>query len=117
MTEKMKAFLESISKDQELIKKVSTMTDKADIIAVANSLDIDLSEADFDAPEGELSEKELVTISGGTITCICPLVGGGTSDDGLNTPCACIAGGGGVDYADLPRCACIVAGVGEDIWI
>ena len=117
MTENMKSFLEMLSKDQELLKKVSAMTEKADIIAAADELGFKLSETDFETSDSEMSDSELSAVAGGEVTCVCPLVGGGTSLDGLNTPCACIAGGGGVDRYDIVRCACIIGGIGEDIWL
>ena len=117
MSDNMKLFLEKLSKDQELLKNVSAMTEKADIIAAAGELGFELTKADFEASDREMSEAELSAVAGGEVTCFCPIVGGGTSLDGLNTPCACIGGGGGVDYAGITRCACLVTGIGEDIWL
>lgn len=116
MSDNMKTFLEAISKDQELIKKLSTITDKADIIAMANSLGIELSESDFKSPDGEISEKELLSVSGGD--CICALAGGGGGKDkydGKTYGCACVGyGQGGDGSADDFNCCCVLEGGGVD---
>ncbi len=122
MTNNMKAFLETISKDRELIKKVSTITDKAEIIAMAKENGFELTEADFEAPEGELSESELSGVTGGG-SCFCAAGGGGTAG-GNDSVCACVVYGQGnivdnptdeslKEKAGTVRCVCIVSGVGQ----
>ena len=102
MTENLKKFLEEVSKDEALQAKVNALesnkeTAMADIIALAKELGIELTEADFAQPDGEISEDELETISGGyTVTkhddCGCPISGSGTT---ISNFCYCVAGGGG----------------------
>ena len=46
MTENMKKFLEAVSKNEELAKKINTMT-KEDLLALAKELSIELTEDDF----------------------------------------------------------------------
>ena len=124
MTENLKKFLEAVSKDEALQAKVNALesnkeTAMADIIALAKELGIELTEADFAQPDGEISEDELETISGGyTITkhddCGCPISGSGTT---VSNFCYCVAGGGGggrQSDEDIWGCACVAYGQGGD---
>ncbi len=73
MSENMKKFLELISKDENLKKKMAELekmeSDKAirEIIALAKEHGIELSEADFVKAESddELSDDELDAVAGG----------------------------------------------------
>ncbi len=113
MSEKMKTFLEAVSKDQELTKKVNAMTDKADIMATAKELGFELTEADFETQNSEMSEDELNAVAGGG-TCACVLGGGGTKDDyDVDQVCACVITGLGLDCDGIPRCICEVGGGGK----
>ena len=117
MTENMKKFLEVVSKDEALAAKVGTMK-KEELPALAKALGIELTEADFEAPAGELNEDELDTVAGGGV-CGCVAYGGGTANRDIDQiPCACVAGGGG-EYESAyggrrMRCSCVYLGGGED---
>lgn len=66
MTTTMKAFLEKLSADKELAIKASKL-DKAELIALAKELGLDLTEADF-APDASMDDAELTTVVGGVQT-------------------------------------------------
>lgn len=117
MTENMKNFLAKVSEDKSLAERASKL-EKAELILLAKELGVELNEADFAQPEGEISEGELTSVTGGA-ACYCVLGGGGKSDsdDGV---CACVAYGQG-DVADTsrfcdkrgkPRCVCVAGGGG-----
>lgn len=110
MTETMNAFLEALSRDEEQGKKVREMTDKAEILAIANKMGFALTEADFEAPEGELSEKELAGVAGGG-SCYCFAGGGGTRGDNDDV-CACVLYGTGSGNSSGERCFCSLYGDG-----
>ena len=121
MSESMKKLLEALSKNEELGKKAASM-DKTELMALAQEMDIELTEGDFAVPEGELSEKELAGVFGGGY-CFCALGGGGT-EGGNDGVCACVAYGQGnvadnpsydlSAYAGRVRCYCIGMGDGNE---
>ena len=129
MTENLKKFLEAVSKDEALQAKVNALesnkeTAMADIIALAKELGIELTEADFAQPDGEISEDELETINGGgcptngTVnnSCCCAAAGGGygKQKDKDIWGCACVAyGQGGDGKEDHTTCMCVLYGHGE----
>ena len=112
MSENLKKFFESVSKDEVLQEKMKALSvDRenaaAYIIALAKEIDIELSEADFAQPDGEISEDELETINGGG----CPTAGT------VNNSCYCAAAGGGGGKQkdeDIWGCACVAYGQGGD---
>jgi len=110
MSEKMKAFLEEVSKNEELRAKLNA-ADKDELIAMAKQLGIELAEADFTAPVEELSDEELDAVAGGG-ECVCVLGGGGKSGN-LQKTCACVTAGAGLHTDNSARCACTVAGYGS----
>ncbi len=114
MKENTKKFFEILSKDEELRKKMCAMTELEEIIALAKELGIELTEADFEVPEGELSSDELKTIAGGG-ECGCAVGGGGTAD-AYGHVCVCVGLGMGSDHIpdDQDRCYCLVGGYGHD---
>ena len=113
MTENMKKFLEAVSKNEELTKKINTMT-KEDLLALAKELGIELTEADFAESADELNEDELDAVAGGA-ACGCVLGGGGKGGGKWdNEVCVCVTGGGGQTGDGTCRCACTVAGWGAD---
>lgn len=112
MTETMKAFLEAVSKDEEQGKKIRKMADKAEILAAAKEMGYALTEADFEAPEGEMSEKELAGVSGGG-DCYCAAGGGGTEGEWGDEVCACVFIGYGMGYMVHDRCRCALYGYGK----
>lgn len=64
----MKKFLEVIEENPELKEKLQALGEKpavSDIIALAAQYGMTLTEADFAAPKGELSEDELEAVAGG----------------------------------------------------
>lgn len=119
MTENLKRFLENVSENEELAKKINTMT-KDDLLALAKELGIELTDADLEMPAGDLSADELAAVAGGG-DCFCAIGGGGTGDEN-DKPCGCVASGGGTSYELYPgsderagRCLCILGGWGEDL--
>ena len=112
MSENLKKFFESVSKDEVLQEKMKALSvDRenavAYIIALAKEIDIELCEADFAQPDGEISEDELETINGGG----CPTAGT------VNNSCYCAAAGGGGGKQkdeDIWGCACVAYGQGGD---
>ena len=130
MTENLKKFLEAVSKDEALKAKVNALesnkeTVTAGVIALAKELGIELSEADFAQPDGEISEDELGAISGGmgspgsctNSACWCTVGGGGGGrmlDDNSAFGCACaVYGQGGDGKDDHQVCICVVVGEGD----
>ncbi|MBQ3484830.1 MAG: Nif11-like leader peptide family RiPP precursor [Clostridia bacterium] len=115
MTENMKKFLEAVSQNEELAKKLSAMTMEG-LLALAKELGVELTEADFEKPDGKLDENELEAVAGGG-ECYCAIGGGGTEDSNDKT-CACVALGAGYskygDFSDpdYERCICGLAGIG-----
>ena len=126
MTENMKKFLELVSRNVELAKKLSGM-DKEGIIATAKELGVELAEADF-AQVNELDDDELAVVAGGeycggvgeingTVSCACSVGGGGTKKDANDKTCACVLYGQGNNKNDgsgdpKRRCFCPVVGSG-----
>lgn len=111
MTENMKKFLETVSKSEELVKKINTMT-KEDLLALAKELGIELIDADFANPTGELDDDELETVAGGEG---CECIGGGCGYDyhANEKTCICVAGGGGEYENGECRCWCVGVGFGD----
>ena len=82
MSENLKKFLEAVSKDENLREKAEAFVKNADkeqaiaaAINLAKQLGIELAEADFEAPEEEISEEELAVVSGGNLYNRCHLIG------------------------------------------
>lgn len=113
MTESMKNFLAKISGDKALAEKACKL-EKDELIALAKELGVELTEADFVQPEGEIAENELKTISGGD-ECQCYLGGGGTKATyGQYPACGCVLAGVGRDWnGDYFRCVCALGGYGK----
>ncbi len=115
MTENMKKFLETVSKNEALCAKVGAMG-KDELIALAKELGIELTDADLEKPAvQELGDDELDTVAGGSdVNCVCAMGGGGTKDDDDKT-CACVlAGAGYTKGTNRERCVCGFAGYGYD---
>lgn len=110
MTENIRKLLELISGNAELTARLNNAS-KEDVIALAKELGITLTDADFDPPEnGEISENELETVSGGK-QCYCYMGGGGTASEGEKT-CACVLYGHGNWSNGSMRCTCPCIGDG-----
>lgn len=110
MNDNMKKFLEAVSKNDELSKKINTMT-KEELVALAKELGIELNGDDF-AQESELEKDELEVVTGGWKDCFCVAGGGGKADED-GKACACVAFGGGQAQDGENRCLCIGAGSGD----
>ena len=117
MTENMKKFLETMSQNAEQAKKISEL-DKDGLIAAAKELGIELTEADFVQPSGELNDDELEAVAGGK-ACYC-VVGGGGTKSGVDDTCACAGAGAGFFYGVdrgidgyWSRCFCFAGGYGH----
>lgn len=111
MTENMKRFMELVSANRELANRLNSAPED-EIIAMAKSLGVALTAADFERRDGGLSDDELDAVSGGGV-CACVLGGGGAEDKSDKT-CACVLGGGGEDRNGWARCVCIMGGNGKD---
>lgn len=95
MNENVKAFLEKVAAEPAWIEQHKKIADKDEAIAAAvekaAELGIPLSAADFEAPEGELSEDEMAAVAGAG-KCSCAVGGGGSADSSSNV-CACVVFG------------------------
>lgn len=110
MTENMRKFLETVSRSEELCAKANG-AGKDELTAMAKELGIELTEADFEQPAGELSDDELDAVAGGG-ACAC-VAGGGGTEKKKDGKCACFFTGVGFDYTyDDVRCTCVGAGGG-----
>ena len=114
MTENLKKFLETVSKDEALTAKVSAMG-KDELIALAKDLGLELTEADLTKPAAqELDDDDLDAVAGGSdVSCACAMGGGGTKDNNDKT-CACVLAGAGYSKTGRERCVCGFAGYGYD---
>lgn len=123
MNENLKTLLDAAKADEAWMTQLAE-ADKEAAVAMAlrkaAELNLPLAEADFEAPEGELSEDELGAVAGGGV-CFCEIGGGGTSedhgDDGIDEVCACVFGGYGSyedkkDGSSNTRCVCVQLGSG-----
>ena len=114
MSENLKKFMEMIFENNELKRKATAMN-KEEIVALAKEMGIELTDADFELSEVELSERELADVSGGG-ECGCFVGGGGTKDSNGNI-CVCVLLGIGEndDFdPDTHRCFCPQYGYGHD---
>lgn len=115
MTENMKKLLELASNNPELQEKLSNST-KENIIVLAKEVGVSLTEADFEALQGEIGDDELDAVAGGD-KCYC-FAGGGSSrvDERCHSKtCVCVGGGSGRTGGGASRCTCVGAGFGYDI--
>ena len=100
MSENMKKFLELVSKDENLKKKLEELDDTVYEqasqagIALAKEFGIELSEADFGRKksDGELSDDELDAVAGGARLAKSDEPDSIWNDDCI---CACVTSGGG----------------------
>lgn len=92
MSDNLRTFLEMVADDGEWMQQHRNIVDRDEAIsaaiAKANELGTPLSEDDFKAPQGEMSEGELAAIAGAG-RCSCA-VGGGGSADSASDVCACV---------------------------
>ncbi len=111
MSENLRKFYETVSKDEELVEKVGKVTDVNVLIAMSKDMGIELSASDFEK-SCELDDDELEDVSGGgDVSCACAMGGGGTKDSNDKT-CACVLAGAGYSKNGRERCVCGFAGYG-----
>lgn len=114
MNENLKLFLEKVSQDEELSKKVSSEADPQALVAIAKEMGIALTADDFKKPVEELDDDDLDAVAGGSdVSCACAMGGGGTKDSNDKT-CACVLAGAGYSKSGRERCLCGFAGYGYD---
>ena len=113
MTENLKKFLTVVSEKEELRESVSKM-DKDALIAFAKTLNILLTDADFEKPAEALSDDDLDAVAGGS-ECVCVIGGGGTRDSkSFDGACGCVVSGWGYcDDCGKVRCLCVAGGFGD----
>ena len=132
MKESMQAFIELVSKDEELRASVEEITgsdekqetlsdeSKQQIIALAKEHGIELSSEDFEFNKEDLTDEELAVISGGSGGCGCAGSGYGQGtregDSSIDFYCACVLMGVGMDGAAPAGsyCFCTFVGGGAD---
>ena len=116
MNENLKAFLAKVSVDAQLIERLKAAKDYDEILALAKELGLELTLADIEPENVELSEDELNAVSGGKSGgCFCMLAGGGGGKNGRDDVygCACVAyGQGGDGDKDDFTCFCALGGEG-----
>ena len=114
MTDNMKKFLEEVSKDKELIEKLSKAETPEAVIALAKEIGFELTAEDLKSKEtiSEISDDELEDVAGGK-KCYCVLGGGGTGEEGVSKTCACVHFGFGENDIRERRCACCGYGEGD----
>jgi hypothetical protein len=102
MTDNYKRFNDYLTQQGDFLKGVQefekSMTEH--IIDFAKRCGFTLTEDDLK----EASPTE--PLGGATNWCVCPVVGGGTFDDGKG--CGCVIGGGG----NGQDCSCLLGGIG-----
>ena len=114
MNENMKLFLEKVSADEELSRKISSIEDVNALIEMAKDMGITLTAEDFKKNPEELDDDELDAVAGGgDVSCACAMGGGGTKDSNDKT-CACVLAGAGYSKSGSERCVCGFAGYGYD---
>ena len=129
MEDKMKRFLEEMSKNKEMVKKVEIINEKhsdteenaSALAELANEMGITITKEELlnvtsQYDSGEMSDEELEQVSGGKMVdhyypranvynmvcdCLCVFAGGGTSDDNQKS-CGCMIGGGG-EFTELGK--------------
>ena len=113
MTDKMKAFLESISGDEAFLGKVKKASTSEEIRALAAEKGITLNDEDLNgkAAVSELSDDEMEAVNGGTV-CFCDGGGGGEVSGEGDKLCVCAIVGVGLDNHGDSRCLCIGGGGG-----
>lgn len=108
MNENLKDFLNAISSDLDWVAGQKDLGREEAVQAAlekAAELNIPLSAADFEEPEGELSEDELVAVAGAG-ECYCAVGGGGTAGGSVEDA-GCTSNG----YVDQV-CWCVMYGEG-----
>jgi predicted ribosomally synthesized peptide with nif11-like leader len=110
MNDNLKKLANLASEDKGLSEKLQK-ADKGQVKALAKEHGITLTEADFEAPRGKVSDDELAAVAGGGF-CYCVMGGGGKADEGEKT-CACVLVGYGYYTDGRMRCDCGMYGSGD----
>ena len=119
MTDNMKQFLETISKDQEFIEKFNQAPDTESILTLAKEKGFILTEEDLkpDAGIQMVPDDEIDAVAGGK-ECFCFAGGGGEASEDYEETCACVGVGIGliINSSNMKdtRCLCAAAGYGDD---
>ena len=126
MTENMKKWLELVSQNEDLQKKLVSLQDKtieqqkAAAIALAKENGITLTDEDLEKSQSEeLSDDELDAVAGGG-GCGCPFYGYGEGNDNKTNKeytCDCLVGGSGgvcIGKNQTLYCFCPIIGGGTD---
>ena len=66
--EQLKAFLEAVKADTALQEKLKAATDPDAVVAIAKAAGFMISAEDLKKAQAEVSEEELESVAGGTIT-------------------------------------------------
>ncbi len=113
MNENIKTFLEAAQADPDLRQRLCKMS-KEELMSAAKGLGVELSDADFAPPAGEMGAEELENVAGGWGFCLLFGGGGGTDDNDGNTyGCACWTyGQGGDGRLSDSNCLCYFVGTG-----
>ena len=102
MSENLKAFLAKVSADAQLIERLKAAKEYGEIIALAKEIGVELTLADIEPENSELSEEELNVVSGGkngrddVYGCACVAYGQGGDGSKDDFTCFCALGGEGV---------------------
>lgn len=116
MNENLKLLLAKVSADALLVERLKAAKEYDEIIALAREIGVELTMADIEPDNSELSEEELTAVTGGaTGGCFCVLAGGGGGKNGRDDVygCACVAyGQGGDGSKDDFTCVCALGGEG-----
>ncbi len=115
MTDNLKKLMDMVANYKQLGERLSKISDKAELIAEAKALGLDISETDLTSePSGQLSDDELVAVAGGK-RCACILGGIGEEDrDKRHKYCGCYAAGNGYFTDGAKRCYCNLCGGGVE---
>ena len=90
MRENLKAFLAKVSADALLIERLKAAKEYDEILALAKEIGVELTLADIEPENSELSEEELNVVSGGKSGgCFCVLAGGGGGKNGRDDVYGC----------------------------
>lgn len=112
MTDNIKKLLELATDNRELQDRLSR-ANKEELTQIASENGITLTEADFEAPKGEVHDDELEAVVGGK-ECGCAWGGGGTgSEKDFSKTCVCVSMGFGYWEDNTMRCGCPFAGYGK----
>ena len=76
LEEQLKAFLEKVNGDTNLLGKLKAADDDA-VVSIAKEAGFSISADDLKNAQSEISDEELEGVAGGTIGCLFALTGRG----------------------------------------